>query len=296
MKIIKRATAAILAAVSTAVMASSMAPAFAYEDQGIAKEKFVNSFNEGIDRKCAQYLIDNGCALDEAKDIMDTYMEGLAMMEEQPMARAASAGHYYSNTSLAPTEHFVLVIATTPDRTIDEAFVKVSAKNSLVTTTEDSATLMPAYESNVDYFKLSFSEGALQKSWTHTLHLQSIRAFSSSTARSVERIEVTPISSAINNEANLYNTISMSVDTGDDYVFAYETYAKGDVNHDGLVNKADSTLMLQFLAESSTLDIKYADGSNHYSFVTNVAAADFNLDGSVSMVDIVKLDQYLAAN
>ena len=93
----------------------------------------------------------------------------------------------------------------------------------------------------------------------------------------------------------------MSVDMAEeeaiaDDVFAYETYAKGDVNHDGLVNKADSTLLLQFLAESSTLDIKYADGSNHYSFVTNVAAADFNLDGSVSMIDIVKLDQYLAAN
>lgn len=299
MKTIKRATAAILAAVSTAAMAASMAPVFAYEDQGIAKEDFVNSFNEGIDRKCAQYLIDNGCALDEAKGIMDTYIEGLAMMEEQPMARAASAGHYYSNTSLAPTEHFVLVIATTPDNPIEMASIKVSAKNSHIATTADSISPMFGYDKNADVFSTTFKGAGTN--WRHTIDLEGVKAFSSSTARSVARIEIAPISSYINTEANLYNTISMSVDMAEeeaiaDDVFAYETYAKGDVNHDGLVNKADSTLLLQFLAESSTLDIKYADGSNHYSFVTNVAAADFNLDGSVSMIDIVKLDQYLAAN
>lgn len=45
MKTIKRVTAAILAAVSTVAMVSSMAPAFAYENQVLAKEEFVNAFN-----------------------------------------------------------------------------------------------------------------------------------------------------------------------------------------------------------------------------------------------------------
>ncbi len=296
MKTVKRAAAAILAAVTTTAMAASISPAFAYENQDMAKEEFVQSFNEGIDRKCAQYLIDNGCALDEAMDIMDTYMEGLAMMEEQPMARATTPGHYYSNTGLASTEHFVLVIATTPDCPIDESKIKVSASNKLVSTTKESMTLVPSYESNASYVALGFESGYTK--WSHTISLGGVNAFSSSTARSVAKIEIAPINSTVNTEAKLYNTISMSVEMDENQipndVFAYETYAKGDVNHDGIVNKADSTLLLQFLAEQTALDITYADGSNHYSFVTNVAAADFNLDGIVSMVDLVKLDQYLA--
>lgn len=53
-------------------------------------------------------------------------MDGLAMMEEQSMARATSTSCYYSNTGLAPNEHFVLIIATTPDCTDYQANIKKS--------------------------------------------------------------------------------------------------------------------------------------------------------------------------
>lgn len=118
------------------------------------------------------------------------------------------------------------------------------------------------------------------------------------TACPVAKIGIKPYSS-ITSEVQLFNQIAIYLsynEEDEDYMFTYQIYAKGDVNHDGLVNQADSTFMLQYLSENTALDIKYVDGSNHYSFVTNVAAADFNLDGIVNMVDIVKVDQYLAAN
>ena len=291
MKTVKRATAAILAAVTTTAMAASISPAFAYENQDMAKEEFVQSFNEGIDRKCAQYLIDNGCALDEAMDIMDTYMEGLAMMEEQPMARAASNGYYYSSTNLAPTEHFALIIAVTPAYSANKVTIDVSANASLLSSTDSHFEY--SYCSNYVNTVTHEYESA-NNMWNHSVRLSGINPSPQTEACSVIRYPIVP-GVGVTTETAIRQNILFDVSTISNSEFALETYAKGDVNHDGMVNKADSTLLLQFLAEQTALDLTYADGSNHYSFVTNVAAADFNLDGIVSMVDIVKLDQYLAS-
>ncbi len=294
----KRAVAAVIAAVSTAAMAASMAPAFAYEDIAAAQEAFVNSFDEGTDRDCAQYLLDNGCALDDAKDVMEHYMNGKAMTEANSMARSTSANQYYSNTTLASTDHFVVLISATPDRYLELATIKIYAYNSLVSSSENGISLNSNYCNNASDCSVSFKgTGSI---WRHTIDLEGVSARSSSNACQVARIAVDPVSSTINNEAKLYNAISMSVESDgendvNDYMFAYETYAKGDVNHDGVVDDQDSTMLLQFLAEKiSSFDITYADGSNHYSAVTNAAAADFNLDGLITLVDLTMLTQYIS--
>jgi hypothetical protein len=112
-----------------------------------------------------------------------------------------------------------------------------------------------------------------------------------STAHEMVRYPVSP-ESTVTTEYQLYQHVEFS--TTGDYGITYETYARGDVNHDGVVDADDSKLLMQYLVRLDTLDITYADGSNHYSFVTNTVAADYSLDGIVSILDVTQLDRYLS--
>ena len=74
---------------------------------------------------------------------------------------------------------------------------------------------------------------------------------------------------------------------------SHEIYALGDVNHDGIVNEADSTLLLKYAMGSEDLNITYADGSNHYSYITNPMACDTTQDDIVDVSDVVLLNKFI---
>ena len=292
MKTIKKLTASVLAVASAAAMTATMAPAFAYEDTAAAQAAFINSFDEGIDQKVAKFLFDNGYTLTEAQDAMDIYVNGLAMMETSANAsnaRAVSNNYYYNSSAIAPTEHFALVIAATPAYTATKVTIDVIASSGLVTSSENYF-MYSSYSSYVNSVDHEYAEANNQ--WDHCAVLRGITAKSDPVACAALRYPITP-GNSIATESALRQCLTFDVSTISNYEFALETYARGDVNHDGYVNQTDSTLLLQFLVESETLDITYADGSNHFSYVTNVMAADYNLDGIVNLADATQLNSYL---
>ena len=76
---------------------------------------------------------------------------------------------------------------------------------------------------------------------------------------------------------------------------AMETYALGDVDHNGVIDAQDQTYLSQFLVgKIDGFNFTYSDGSNHYSFATNGLAADTNQDDVVDMLDAIQLNKYIA--
>ena len=74
-----------------------------------------------------------------------------------------------------------------------------------------------------------------------------------------------------------------------------ETYALGDVDHNGVIDAQDQTYLSQFLVgKIDGFNFTYSDGSNHYSFATNGLAADTNQDDVVDMLDAIQLNKYIA--
>ncbi len=289
MKSLKRTIASLTAVLTTAAMAMSAAPAFAYEDITAAKAEFVNSFNDGIDREVAQYMINNGYTLEEAKNAMKMYMDGLAIMETSSNARTTSGNYYYSTTHLANSNHFALLIAVTPAYTANKVDLTLNALESMITST-DSSYIVPNYASYVGTTETYYYTE--NNKWCHEITLKNITAKNDTTACAAVRIPITP-TSLITSENALLQNLSLDITTISNYTFALETYASGDVNHDGKINLSDYTLLSQYIVEAETLDIVYADGSNHYSFVTNAMAADFNCDGVVNFLDLTNLDKYI---
>jgi hypothetical protein len=120
-------------------------------------------------------------------------------------------------------------------------------------------------------------------------------ALSYTTAEPVLRYKITPTSSA-KNESAVYGGITFTdrLSTGD---LDYETYALGDVDHNGVVNSADYTYLMDFLLmKRDDFDFTYSDGSNHFSFATNGLAADTTQDNAVDIRDASQLNAYLNGN
>lgn len=93
-------------------------------------------------------------------------------------------------------------------------------------------------------------------------------------------------------ESDLRNSISM-VDTSHIGGFKMHTFALGDIDHNGIVNEADSTYLMKFLVHLS-LEFSYNSGTDDTSSLMNIAAMNFNLDDKVDLEDAISLNRYIA--
>ncbi|MDD6270031.1 MAG: dockerin type I repeat-containing protein [Oscillospiraceae bacterium] len=292
MRTLKKATATLLAVATTAVSFDTMYSVSANECVMSAEEaQLMNTFNEDIEKDIVRYLFENGCSISEVEDMMDRYMEGKQIREFEQRSsnsRIALNAYYYNTTKIAPVDHFVTVIVTDPTQSEETLTVNINGNSNSVTSNNYSA-LCYAYNSKVEMNDVFRAD-----KWRHSTMFTDLEALTNTEATPLAKYKIFPAGNT-NTEAKLYNSISMtySAMNNDNLILAYETYARGDVNHDGEINSVDSTYLLEYLVNQNTLNFTYIDGSNHYSFATNVLAADTNLDGSVSMIDNVYLNRYL---
>lgn len=293
MKKITRTLAATIAAITTAASFGTLYNASANEyfmsDEEI---QYMNSFSEDIEKDIVKYLFENGCSMDEAESMMTRYMNGKAISESKKMARAVSNPYYYNSTKLAPVDHFIALIVTDPTQGEDTLTVNITGNPANVSSMNyrflclsysDSATLTGSYKVvNANKWRQSSTYNDIQPLTSYT------------TAAPLSRYYIKAEGST-NTEAQLYNAVSMTYNAmeNSDFILAYETYARGDVNHDGTVDDEDLSKLMEYLVDKTALNFIYRDGSNHYSFVTNVLAADTNLDGAVGIADQLTLNKYL---
>lgn len=300
MKFKNKVVAAVSATVMAAGMVMSSVPAFASSEE----MDFINSYN-GTARELAQYVINEGCTIDESKHIMDNYLKGKAEIEEKNNGISTystdneALPKYYSDTNLAQTKHYILIIATDcvyPQEEVN--FIFKDSTTNVIIPNDSSYRKCFSYSSKEFDISASLSYSSSDnRKWTYNMYIQEAPNLSDVIA--AQPLIVFPIEkgSRTSTEFELNKNIEFSYysRTGDN-AFAFETFAMGDVNHDGEISDADYTLLAECMMGKNDLSLQYADGSNHYSGATNLVAADVNQDNAISLSDLMLIDKYLNGN
>ncbi|MBQ8824964.1 MAG: hypothetical protein IJZ64_07025 [Ruminococcus sp.] len=301
MKFKNKVVAAVSATIMTAGMVMSSVPAFA----GSEEMDFINSYN-GTAREIAQYVIGEGCTIEEATEIMDIYLKGEAELEGDNSGISTYADgdtsteelpKYYSDINLAQTEHYILIIATDCVYPQEEVNFRFNGSTTNVIVPNDNSYRKCFSYSSKEFdisTSLSYSSSDNRK-WTYNMYIQEVPNLSDVTT--AQPLIAFPIEkgSRTSTEFELNKNIEFSYysKTGDN-AFAFETFALGDVNHDGSVTNADSTLLLRYLNKTQPdFKLDYKDGSNHYSAVTNFVAADFDKNNKINLADVIYINKNL---
>lgn len=269
-----------------------------FNEQAIAEQQFVNSFSDETTRKVAEYYLNGGLSLEETADMVKIYEEGVEQMSISTQSGDVTSP-YYSTSKLCGTKHYVAVIEALPQYDVNEVFdITLNTRFLKCDPAVDKFTCFPYTESSFAYsdyafvFKSTASSTTIRTNVTANAKTNGTEA-ENKVAEPLVRFRLHYGDSTPTSENALYKSISFSqVNQGGAEI---ETFALGDVNHDGVVDAQDQSYLTKFLIGSvNDFDFKYSDGSNHFSYATNGLAADVNQDNVVDMLDAVQIGKYVS--
>lgn len=300
-KTIKKAIAGISALAMTAAMSATTIPAFASEYEAIDAQEYVNSFENPETREVAQFYLDNGISGDELKDMMSTYEEGLALLSSEDESGIAltsanssttvslgNGGNYYNGTRMANSKHYAVI---TNDRPQAEA-----VGNFIVSTSNAVSYDMAAHP----YTLQSGYESLIVRASSNLQYL-TITGTLASDSKSVEAIVTLPFTAGTaTSEAKLHSGFTLSSNfnsmNGVDGSYSMNTYALGDLDHNGIVDSADYTLASRFLVSLiNKIDFNYKDVGPGVASAIFILAFDVNMDGQIDLSDAVGINKIINA-
>lgn len=262
-----------------------------FNEQAIAEQQFVNSFSDETTREVAEYYLNGGLSLEETADIMKTYEEGLEQMSIS--TRASVSSPYYNTSKLCGTKHYAAAIIVDPTEDVGEIFSLTFNNTILSCAKSDISICLPYTGSECE----TTMQNIMKQVKTNTTIKTAVMANAPEKATVAEGIvrynfKITNKNS-ITSESKFRDAIQFNPNSGSSV--AMETYALGDVDHNGVIDAQDQTYLSQFLVgKINGFNFTYSDGSNHYSFATNGLAADTNQDDVVDMLDAIQLNKYIA--
>ena len=268
-----------------------------FNEQAIAEQQFVNSFSDETTREVAEYYLNGGLSLEETADMVKIYEEGVEQMSIS--TQSGDVTTYYSTSKLCGTKHYVAVIEALPQYDVNEVFdITLNTRFLKCDPAVDKFTCFPYTESSFAYsdyafvFKSTASSTTIRTNVTANAKTNGTEA-ENKVAEPLVRFRLHYGDSTPTSENALYKSISFSqVNQGGAEI---ETFALGDVNHDGVVDAQDQSYLTKFLIGSvNDFDFKYSDGSNHFSYATNGLAADVNQDNVVDMLDAIQIGKYVS--
>lgn len=239
----------------------------------------------------AEYYLNGGLSLEETADIMKTYEEGLEQMSIS--TRASVSSPYYNTSKLCGTKHYAAAIIADPTEDVGEIFSLTFNNTILSCAKSDISICLPYTGSECE----TTMQNIIKQVKTNTTIKTTVMANAPEKATVAEGIvrynfKITNKNS-ITSESDFRDAIQFNPISGSSV--AMETYALGDVDHNGVIDAQDQTYLSQFLVgKINGFNFTYSDGSNHYSFATNGLAADTNQDDVVDMLDAIQLNKYIA--
>ncbi len=302
-KTIKKAIAGISALAMTAAMSATTIPAFASEYEAIDAQEYVNSFENPETREVAQFYLDNGISGDELKDMMSTYEEGLALLNSEQIDESGIAltsasdsttvvlgkgKNYYNGTRMANSNHYAVITNDRPKANVVGNFI-VSTSNAV---SYDIATHPHTLQSGYENLGFSTSKNQQQLIIAGTLE---------SDSESVEAIVTFPFTAGTaTSEAKLRSgfTLSSNFNSMNDVDGSYSmnTYALGDLDHNGIVDSADYTLASRFLVSLiNKVTFNYKDVGPGVASAIFILAFDVNMDGQIDLSDAVGINKIINA-
>ena len=302
-KTIKKAIAGISALAMTVAMSATTIPAFASEYEAIDAQEYVNSFENPETREVAQFYLDNGISGDELKDMMSTYEEGLALLNSEQIDESGIAltsasdsttvvlgkgKNYYNGTRMANSNHYAVITNDRPKANVVGNFI-VSTSNAV---SYDIATHPHTLQSGYENLGFSTSKNQQQLIIAGTLE---------SDSESVEAIVTFPFTAGTaTSEAKLRSGFTLSSNfnsmNGVDGSYSMNTYALGDLDHNGIVDSADYTLASRFLVSLiNKIDFNYKDVGPGVASAIFILAFDVNMDGQIDLSDAVGINKIINA-
>ena len=261
---------------------------FAQEKVISDEESFVSSY-EGDAQAVAQYLLNNGCSVEEATPIMDCYLIG----KEELISNSAIDNCYYSSSRFSPTPHYIVVISSSPKNAKEDVNLFFEGDTSFISPPSENFCKICSPYTFSDITNISSSITTYSDIWNYKISISNIKSIDKNEA---QPMIILPISKGLQplTDEDMYKDIvfNYNINTGKD-LLAFETFSLGDVNHDGQVTEADLALLLKVQSGLDTFEQDYKDGSNHYSGVTNEVASDVNFDGTVDLKDVELIKAYL---
>lgn len=300
MKLRNKVVAAASATAMTAGMVMSSVPVFA----GSEEMDFINSYN-GIVRQVAQYVIDEGCTLEEAQELVDNFIKGEEELQEEANGGISAyadisdeipdeeLGDYYSREDYASSKHYVAVISVKPNITLKRLNLYLNGvNNTAVISGEGSCRACFDYSSMISIEDNLNSKNGF---WNYTITTTGVGSIENSEAKT---LLIFPIEKGnlTSNEYELKKDIEFSyMASEDESEFVFETFAMGDLNHNGKVTYADTNILMKYMM-GKELDLIYRDGSNHYSKAVLKVSADVNQDNAIGLSDLQLINKFIGGS
>lgn len=307
MKFKSKVVAAVSATVMTAGMVMSSVPAFA----GSEEMDFINSYNGEV-RQWAQYVIDEGCTLEEAQELVDSFIEGEKAFREESNASSGIStcadgsgeeydeelGYYYDTENLALSRHYVAIISTRPNDAFDNVKFTFSGRTTkIIAPAEDSYRLCFGNVNKIPEVIDSLSYPTSEKIWNYKVEIPQIKSSEKNFSNVVMIIPMNIAKGAnIGNEEALNNSIECSCSSeNSEGKFLFETFAMGDLNHNGRVTLADTYLLEKYLIGVDP-DLEYKDKPSSYCKSVKLVASDVNQDNSIALSDVILLNKFIGGS
>lgn len=308
----KKLTAGVSALAMAATLSATSVPAFAAEFENMEAQEFVNSFEDERAHNVAQYCVDNCATLDEAREIMKTYMEGRALIDSEStitsLAKSTKKTHqiggaYYSASSVAKTEHKAALLVMNSSAAMRGA-IDVMWNHSLIEIETDRIN----EEGFIKFINgQSMASNAYGNSSTGENYLNFYGSIVNTTTGEFEghsavlcTIPIEPKSNATS-EAAIHSSFTRDIrglfsTNGYDTDIEIHTYALGDYDHNGIVNSADASYLLELLT-GYDVEFTYNSGNDPYNTVAgpiNVLAADADESGSINIADVTWINNHIS--
>lgn len=284
---------------------SMAASATAVDSETIQSEAFIGEYSDADDRATAQFCLNNGLTISETKDFMDSYIsikneKSALQTSSKRKLKAVKKGstntndrintykNYYSGINASKNQHNAIVIVNNASGTYSTGL---------------TLAYVPEWINVNDPFQYSTLNGYKNFQAINEDNAIYINGFvRAATTEEVPRgIMQFPFNVTVPNtpnhethtEATIYSKFIFSrffnqVVKGPDSIFDYETYVRGDVNHDGLVNDVDRDYLIAYnIYDGKIPAFHYTDQSDEIADIITPLAMDADGNGEIGLADAV---------
>ena len=265
----------------------------------LAKEQFIDNYENTDYLEVAEYLMKNDVSLSTAEDIMKSYIQ---YKEEQKNKKEPSGtrtlASFYNNSVLSNNQHYGVIISNTGnvyDNSIDFWFIhssdQLGCSNSINVTPCCSGVNLQG--TNINWIN-------------HIINIYGAINISSGNSHTGICDFPYNVYTTNTNECDLYYTLNngFSVSGNDtSATFRYEAYVRGDIDHNGIVNNNDLGKIIEYnLGHGLEYETEYAGMSEDEPMINaDVAriverlAADADRDGVLGLGDVTWISANLDA-
>lgn len=261
-----------------------------------AEERFIKSYESQGYSDVAEYLIDNGISLSEGKKMMNLYIDGKRKSgnNSSTSSYVNSSTPFYSTSNLSSNQHYGMAIASNGSANVTYLYYELEYSPSWVSIDPDVDINAPNSNVIINSFALGNST---------IFHGTFSNLANSNTPVRVFDFPfdvVMPSTGVVNySEATLKQQFQLSVsheiaDGSSDTNFYYETFIRGDVNHDGKVDSEDYARLIDYnLGSITEFKSDYSDINQNIAKIVNRTAADADGDGGIGMADIIWVGKHM---